>query len=219
MSNNHYSRREFLGTMLAGMALGSSCISKQQKDVPGGIPTRPLGHTGEQLSILCLGGWDVAVHKDKAVSIMHEAIDNGINFFDNCWEYHDGYAEEVMGKALNQNGYRNKVFLMTKVCGRSYEDAKQHLEDSLTRLQTDVIDLWQFHALKWEDDPRLIMDYENGAIRAALEAKKEGKIRYIGFTGHAQPDIHLEMLNYDFQWDAVQMPLNVLDAHYRSFSA
>ena len=217
MSNHHFSRREFLGTILAGLAAGSSCISKQQNNHPGGIPTRPLGHTGEQLSILCLGGWDVAVHKDKAVSIMHEAIDNGINFFDNCWEYHDGYAEEVMGEALHQNGYRDKVFLMTKVCGRNYKDAKQHLEDSLTRLKTDVIDLWQFHAIKWEDDPKLVMDRENGALRAALEAKKEGKIRYIGFTGHADPDIHLQMLDYDFQWDAVQIPLNVLDAHYRSF--
>jgi aryl-alcohol dehydrogenase-like predicted oxidoreductase len=217
MTRHQFSRREFLSTILAGLAVGSSCISKQQKNHPGGIPTRPLGNTGEHLSIICLGGWDIAVHENKAVSLMQEAVDNGINFFDNCWEYHDGHAEELMGKALKQNGYRDKVFLMTKVCGRTYEDAKKHLEDSLTRLQTDVIDLWQFHAIKWDDDPELIMDREKGALRAALEAQKEGKIRYIGFTGHADPDRHLEMLNYDFQWDAVQIPLNVLDAHYRSF--
>lgn len=217
MGTRNFSRRDFLSTVLAGLAVGSSCISRDQKSHSGGIPTRPLGDTGEHLSILCLGGWDVAVHKNKAVSIMHEAIDNGINFFDNCWEYHDGYAEEVMGKALKQDGHRGKVFLMTKVCGRTYDDAKKHLEDSLTRLQTDVIDLWQFHAIKWKDDPKLVMDPQNGALRAALEAKKEGKIRYIGFTGHADPARHLEMLDYDFEWDAVQIPLNVLDAHFMSF--
>lgn len=213
-----FTRREFLSTIMTGVALGNACNGQGQKQVTGLVPTRSLGNTGENLSIICIGGWDVAAKKDDklSVDIMHEAIDNGVNFFDNCWEYHQGYAEKVMGKALKE-GKREKVFLMTKVCGRTYEDAKQHLEDSLKRMQTDMIDLWQFHAIKWDDDPNLVMDREKGALKAALEAKKEGKIRYIGFTGHALPERHLEMLNTDFEWNAVQMPLNILDAHFMSF--
>jgi aryl-alcohol dehydrogenase-like predicted oxidoreductase len=122
-----------------------------------------------------------------------------------------------MGKALADGGRRQKVFLMTKVCGRDYATAKQHLEDSLRRLQTDVIDLWQFHATQWSDDADLVFDEEKGALKAALEARKAGKIRYIGFTGHKHPYYHLQMLKRPFDWDTVQMPLNVLDPHYRSF--
>ena len=182
------------------------------------IPRRPLGATGEELSIIGIGGWDVAAASSEAesIAIMHEAIDAGVNLFDNCWEYHDGYAEEVMGKAL-KGGRRDRVFLMTKGCGRTYDDARRHLDDSLRRFDTDRIDLWQFHAIKRDSDPGLIYDLESGAMRAAIEAREAGKIRYIGFTGHASPRYHLAMLDHDFAWDAVQMPTNVLDAHYDSF--
>lgn len=182
------------------------------------IPRRALGATGEELSIIGIGGWDVAAASSEAesIAIMHEAIDAGVNFFDNCWEYHEGYAEEVMGKAL-RGSRRDRVFLMTKGCGRTYEDAKQHLEDSLRRMQVEMIDLWQFHAIKRDTDPDLIFNLEGGAMRAALKAREEGKIRYIGFTGHASPRFHLAMLERDFPWAAVQMPTNVLDAHYDSF--
>ena len=182
------------------------------------IPRRPLGTTGEELSLIGIGGWDVAAasSEHESIAIMHEAIDAGVNLFDNCWEYHEGYAEEVMGKALKA-GRREKVFLMTKGCGRTYEDARRHLEDSLRRLDTNWIDLWQFHAVKRDSDPGLIFDPESGAMRAALEARDAGRIRYIGFTGHASPRFHLAMLEHEFAWDAVQMPTNVLDPHYDSF--
>ncbi len=218
MMSDYLNRREFLGTIMAGFAMGSGIISCQKKNT-GGIPTRPLGKTGEDLSIIGLGGWDIAddLSEKESISLMHKAIDEGINFFDNCWEYHNGYAEEVMGKALAGNSRREKVFLMTKVCGRSRETAMQHLEDSLSRLRTGHIDLWQFHAIRWEDDPGLIFDPDNGAMKAALEAQKSGKIRYIGFTGHQDPVFHLAMLEKEFEWDSVQMPTNVLDPHYHSF--
>lgn len=210
-------RREFLQTILAGLAMGKTMLLAQEPS-SAGLPTRPLGKTGERVSIICLGGWDIgAVRDDKeAIAIMHEAIDNGLTFFDNCWDYHNGRSEELMGKALSQNGYRDKVFLMTKVCGRDYKTARQHLEDSLRRMQTDRIDLWQFHGIQWDDDPDVIFS-ENGALRYALEAKKAGKVRYIGFTGHKHPRFHLAMLAKPFDWDAVQMPTNILDAHYESF--
>lgn len=213
-----YNRREFLKTSLASLALGSAMLACQ-KEVPGGIPTRPLGNTGEHISIIGIGGWDIGNvdDKDKAISIMHEAIDNGVTLFDNSWDYHRGGSEVVMGRALAEPSRRDQVFLMTKVCARDYAGAKKHLEDSLRRLQTDRIDLWQFHGIQWDDDPALIFDPENGAVKAALEAKQQGKIRYIGFTGHKHPKYHLAMLDQEFEWDNVQMPLNVLDAHYLSF--
>jgi len=215
---NTTSRREFLQTALAGLAMGGSVLAAEERG-PEGIPKRPLGKTGEKVSIIALGGWDIGAVKDpaEAVRIMHEAIDEGLTFFDNCWDYHQGGSEELMGKALADGGRRQKVFLMTKVCGRDYATAKQHLEDSLRRLRTDVIDLWQFHATQWSDDAELIFDQEKGALRAALEARKAGKVRYVGFTGHKHPYYHLEMLKRPFEWDTVQMPLNVLDPHYRSF--
>jgi aryl-alcohol dehydrogenase-like predicted oxidoreductase len=211
------SRRTFLQTALAGLAMGRVLLQAQQPG-PGGIPTRPLGHTGVRIPIIGLGGWNIGAVRDdnEAIAIMHEAIDEGLTFFDNAWEYHDGRSEELMGRALSSGGRRDKVFLMTKVCGRDYKTARQHLEDSLRRLRTDHIDLWQFHGIKWDDDPDLIFA-ENGALKCALEARKEGKIRFIGFTGHQHPRYHLAMLARDFQWDAVQMPLNLLDAHYQSF--
>lgn len=193
-------------------------LRAQQSD-PSGLPRRPLGRTGENVCIIGLGGWDIGNVKDhdEAVTIMHEAIDEGLTFFDNCWDYHDGHSEKIMGRALATGGRRDKVFLMSKVCARDYEGARKHLDDSLRRLKTDRIDLWQFHAIKWDDDPQLIFDEKSGALRAALEARKAGKVRYIGFTGHKDPRHHLAMLERDFDYDAVQMPLNVLDAHYRSF--
>ncbi|MFZ5831098.1 MAG: aldo/keto reductase [Planctomycetota bacterium] len=215
----HVSRREFLASAAAALAAAqsSSTLLAAQHDSPDGLPKRPLGTTGEQVTIICLGGWDIGTCEEaEAISIMHEAIDEGLTFFDNCWDYHKGGSEEKMGKALAQGSKRDKVFLMTKVCGRDYTTAKSNLEDSLRRLRTDRIDLWQFHGTQWDDDPELIFA-PDGALKAALEAKKEGKIRYIGFTGHKHPKYHLAMLEQDFAWDTVQMPLNILDAHYESF--
>ncbi len=181
----------------------------------GMVDTRVLGHTGEEVSIICIGGWDVAARGDEkeSISMLHEAIDHGATFMDNCWDYIQGKAEEVMGKAL-KGPWREKAFLMTKACGRTYDDAMSHLEDSLRRLQTDRIDLWQFHGIKRFSDPEIIWD---GALKAALDAKRDGKVRYIGFTGHASPRFHLKMLELDFAWDTVQMPISLLDAQYDSF--
>lgn len=211
------SRREFVHTVLAGLAMGKAMVQAQEPS-PAGIPTRPLGKTGQRVSIIALGGWDIgAVRDDKeAIAIMHEAVDNGLTFFDNCWDYHRGRSEELMGRAMAEGKYRDKVFLMTKVCGRDYKTARQNLEDSLRRLRTDYIDLWQFHGIKWDDDPELIFA-ENGALRCALEAHKEGKVRFIGFTGHQNPRFHLAMLQKPYDWATVQMPTNILDAHYESF--
>ncbi len=216
---NGTTRREFLRAAAAGLAVagaGAPVLAAQQ-DSPDGVPTRPLGNTGERVSIVGLGGWHIvgAGDPDEAVSIMHQAIDNGMTFFDNAWEYRDGKAEEWMGKALDTASRRDKVFLMTKVCARDYEGAKQQLDESLSRLNTDRIDLWQFHEINYMASPDFVFD--KGAIRAAVEAQKAGKIRYIGFTGHKDIDIHLKMLAKPFDWDAVQMPINILDAHYRSF--
>jgi predicted aldo/keto reductase-like oxidoreductase len=146
---------------------------------------------------------------------MHAAIDEGVNFFDNAWDYFDGAAEEVMGKALAMDGRRNKVFLMTKNCNRDYKGAMQCLDDSLRRLRTDHLDLWQFHELVYDNDPDWI--FEKGGIKAALEARKAGKVRFIGFTGHKDPRIHLKMLGKPHDWDTAQMPINIMDAQYRSF--
>ena len=215
-----FSRREFLKTTAASLAAAQcgSTVLAEQKDSPAGLPTRPLGNTGERVSIIGLGGWNIGTVKDKpeAVAIMHEAIDNGLTFFDNCWDYHEGGSEEIMGKALAAPGKRDKVFLMTKVCARDYQGAKKHLDDSLRRMQTDRLDLWQFHGIQWKDDPELIFG-KDGALKAALEAQKAGKVRFIGFTGHKDPDFHLSMLKQDYDWVTAQMPLNILDAHYRSF--
>lgn len=212
------SRRQFLKAAAASLAaaqVGCS-IFDAQKDEPGGLPTRPLGRTGERVTIVGMGGWNIGrPSESEAIAIMHEAIDNGMTFFDNCWDYHEGRSEEVMGKAL-AGGRRDRVFLMTKVCARDRKGAMQHLEDSLRRLKTDRLDLWQFHGIQWDDDAELIFS-EGGALEAALEAKKAGKVRHIGFTGHKDPDYHLGMLERPFEWETVQMPLNILDTHYRSF--
>jgi len=181
------------------------------------IPTRPLGKTGANVSIICLGGWHIgqpAIGDSEAERIMHAAIDHGVTFFDNAWDYHEGRSEEIMGKALATGGRRNKVFLMTKNCGRDAEHSRQHLEDSLRRLQTDVIDLWQFHEINYDNDPEWIV--ERGALAFALEAQKAGKIRYLGFTGHKAPHIFLKMLGKHDNWDTCQLPVNVCDYFYRS---
>jgi predicted aldo/keto reductase-like oxidoreductase len=182
-----------------------------------GLPGRMLGHTGIRVPIIGLGGWHIGTIKDEkeAIGIMHAAIDEGMTFFDNAWDYHSGYAEELMGKALAMDGRREKVFLMTKNCERDYAGSLKNLEDSLRRLKTDRIDLWQFHELVYDNDPDWI--FEKGAIKAALEAQQQGKVRFIGFTGHKDPRIHLKMLAKPHAWDTAQMPINVMDAHYRSF--
>src|SRR5581483_710900 len=153
---------------------------------------------------------------DEAVSIIHEALDAGINFFDNAWEYNQGRSEEWMGQALK--GRRDQAFLMTKVCthGRDKQVAMQQLEESLRRLQTDHLDLWQVHEVIYYNDPELHFA-KGGVIEALDEAKKQGKVRFVGFTGHKNPAIHLKMLSYDYPFDTVQMPLNCFDGTYRSF--
>ncbi|MGI6457466.1 MAG: aldo/keto reductase [bacterium] len=211
-----YTRREFLKTTsntLIVTSLAKSGWSVSEKE----MPQREFGKTGEKASLLGLGGHHIGQIRDdrESIALIREAIDLGVTFMDNAWEYHNGRSEELMGRAL-QDGYREKVFLMTKHHGRDRKTAMQHLEDSLRRLKTDVIDLWQFHEVVYDEDPRMIFA-KDGGIEAAEEAKKQGKVRYIGFTGHKNPDHFKAMLNYDFQWDAVQMPLNVLDAHFRSF--
>ena len=186
------------------------------------IPYRTLGRTGERVSAIGLGGWHLGLERvDEPLSlrIIRTAIDRGINFLDNCWDYNDGASETRVGKAL-RDGYRQKVFLMTKIDGRSYAEATRQLDQSLERLETDCIDLVQHHEILRYDDPHRIFD-EEGANRALVDAQRAGKIRYIGFTGHKDPHIHLYMLDvareHGFLFDTVQMPLNVMDAHYRSF--
>lgn len=215
---NQTDRREFLRAMVASVTaagLGSQVLAGQQTE-SSGIPTRPLGNTGERVSIVGIGGYHIGTPDEKqAIAIMHEAIDQGMTFFDNSWDYNAGRSEEYMGKALATGGRRDKVFLMTKVCARDYDGARSQLEDSLRRLQTDVIDLWQFHEINWAVDSEWI--YEQGALKFALEAQKAGKVRHIGFTGHKDPAFHLKILSTSYQWATVQMPINILDAQYRSF--
>jgi aryl-alcohol dehydrogenase-like predicted oxidoreductase len=186
------------------------------------IPYRVLGRTGERVSAIGLGGWHLALPKvdeKLAIRLVREAIDSGVNFMDNCWDYNDGASEKRMGKAL-RDGYRTKAFVMTKIDGRSKREATRQLDESLRRLQVDCIDLVQHHEILRYEDPHRIFDAE-GANAALVEARRAGKLRYIGFTGHKDPRIHLYMLEvareHDFTFDAVQMPLNVMDAHYRSF--
>jgi predicted aldo/keto reductase-like oxidoreductase len=217
MSEPNNNRREFLEQSLAaGAVLGLAALAEGADGSRTGLATRPLGKTGEKVSMLCLGGWHIGSVKSQkeAVNIMHTAVDNGMTFFDNAWDYHDGGSEEVMGKALAEEGYRKKVFLMTKNCGRDARTVQQHLDDSLKRLKTDVIDLMQFHEINYDNDPDWIVD--RGGLRVLLAAKKAGKIRYLGFTGHKDPRIHRKMLDVH-TWDTVQMPINICDWYYRSF--
>ncbi|RYX84723.1 aldo/keto reductase [bacterium] len=234
-------RRDFLGSAAVGAAafaasetLLSAAVAEaaplsatKMPPIPrtekrGDMPYRALGKTGEMVSLIGLGGFHIGKQSEEnaSIRIMHAAIDAGINFMDNCWDYHDGLSEIRMGKAL-AGGRRDKVFLMTKIDGRPKSVASRQIDESLARLKTDHVDLLQFHEiLRYEDPDRIFAP--DGAIHAALEAQKAGKVRYIGFTGHKNPNIHLEMYNvadaHGFHFDAVQHPVNVMDAHFRSFT-
>lgn len=211
-------RRDFLKTAAAASVV-TSLGAKLSSAASDSVPYRILGHTGEKVSIIGLGGYHLGSgDEQESIRIIRTGLDSGINFLDNCWDYNGGVSEERMGKAL-RDGYRQKAFLMTKVDGRTKKAANEQLEESLRRLQTDHIDLLQFHEVIRDTDPARI--FAEGGMEAALAAKKAGKIRYIGFTGHKSPDIHLKMLEtafaHNFTFDSVQMPLNVMDAHFDSF--
>jgi len=216
-------RREFLQQGSVGLAavglMGGAMFQDVGKN-EGGIPLRKFGRTDELVSLLCLGGHAATnphkLEERESLRLIQRGFDEGITFMDNCWDYHDGVAEERMGKALAAGGRRDKAFLMTKVCGRTAKEARSNLEESLKRLQTDRIDLWQFHEIVYDNDPDWVFA-QDGAIHTGLQALQAGKIRYLGFTGHKDPSIHLKMLAQDFDWSAVQLPLNVMDVHYRSF--
>jgi aryl-alcohol dehydrogenase-like predicted oxidoreductase len=179
---------------------------------------RPFGKTGVEVTAISLGGYHIGLLKDdnEAVRLARQAIDEGITFLDNAWEYHEGRSEELMGKAME--GRRDEVFLMTKVCthGRDRRLAMRQLEDSLRRLRTDYLDLWQVHEVVYDNEPELHFA-KGGVIEALEQARREGKVRFVGFTGHKSPEIHLKMLSYDYPFDACQMPLNCFDATFRSF--
>jgi aryl-alcohol dehydrogenase-like predicted oxidoreductase len=222
-------RRDFLqtaGLVGAGLALSESLLRAEpppqlplSNTGPDRIPRKPFGRTGDTVSVIGVGGYNLgdAPSLKEAIAIVHEAVDAGVNFFDNAWEYHDGKSEEWMGQALQ--GRRDKVFLMTKVCthGRGKDVALQQLDQSLKRLRTDHLDLWQVHECVYDNDPERHFA-KGGVIEALDEAKRAGKVRYVGFTGHKHPAIHLKMLSYNYPFDSVQMPLNPFDGTYRSFA-
>jgi predicted aldo/keto reductase-like oxidoreductase len=216
-----YTRRGFIAATAASslaVTLGSRTFATEPRN---GIPYRILGRTGEEISCIGIGGSHMGKPKDEAEStrIVRTALDGGLNFLDNSWDYNGGASETRMGKAL-KDGYRDKAFLMTKIDGRTKQSAAQQINESLQRLQTDRVDLMQFHEIiRMEDADRIFA--EGGALEAMLEAQKAGKVRYIGFTGHKSPDIHLHMLQvadaHQFTFHTVQMPLNVMDVHFNSF--
>ena len=204
--------------MAAGLFGSRLCADETRSN---GMIYRTLGRTGEKVSAIGLGGAHIGnpALESESIKLIRSAIDQGITFMDNSWDYHQGKSEVRMGKAL-RDGYREKVFLMTKIDGRSRQGAESQINESLQRLQTDHLDLLQFHEIIRMDDPDRIFA-AGGALEAVFEAKKAGKLRYIGFTGHKDPAIHLHMLElaakHQFHFDTVQMPLNVMDAHFRSF--
>jgi predicted aldo/keto reductase-like oxidoreductase len=210
---------------IAAAAQAVTALSEQRRPTEtrsGDMLYRTLGRSKEKISVIGLGGYHIGkpqLSEADGIKIIRSAIDRGITFMDNCWDYNNGNSEVRMGKAL-QDGYRQKVFLMTKIDGRTKREAARQMDESLKRLQTDHIDLLQHHEVIRPEDPDRIFG-EGGAQEAMLEARKAGKIRYIGFTGHKDPSIHLRMLETaaknHFHFDAVQMPLNVMDAHFRSF--
>ncbi|HEX3800758.1 MAG TPA: aldo/keto reductase [Verrucomicrobiae bacterium] len=224
------SRRNFLqtslvsaGAVLAGPFLRNATAAalaplEMITTGPDSIPRKPLGKTGEHISVIGIGGFHIGTMDSAkdAARLIHEAIDAGVNFCDNAWEYNDGKSERWMGEALR--GYRDKVFLMTKVCthGRDKKVAMHQLEQSLSRLKTDHLDLWQVHECVYYNDPERHFA-AGGVIEALDEAKRQGKVRFVGFTGHKNPSIHLKMLSYNYAFDTVQMPLNCFDATYKSF--
>ena len=213
-------RREFLEMGVAAtLVVGTEKMT--WADTKAEVARRALGRTGEKVSMVGLGGYHIGSQKDEqeSIRIIRTALDHGINFLDNCWDYNGGESEVRMGKAL-RDGYRQRAFVMTKIDGRTRKAAAQQIEESLRRLQTDHIDLLQFHEIIRMEDPERVFA-AGGGMEAVVEAQKAGKLRYIGFTGHKSPDIHLKMLEtadaHQFHFDAVQMPLNVMDAHYNSF--
>jgi predicted aldo/keto reductase-like oxidoreductase len=213
-------RRRFLQTA-AATTLMASLNRNDAHAASSEVPRRPLGRTGEKVSMVGLGGYHLGMQSDEqeSIRIIRSGLDSGINFLDNCWDYNNGQSEIRMGKAL-RDGYRQKAFLMTKIDGRTKQAAAQQIDESLRRLQTDHIDLLQFHEVIRDTDPDRIFA-KGGGMEAVLEAKQAGKVRFIGFTGHKSPDIHLKMLHTafanKFTFDTVQMPLNVMDAHFDSF--
>ena len=222
MEHSIVERRQFLEIATGASVLAGVPSFTSGAETKGQIPRRRLGHTGEMVSMVGLGGYHLVrpeLPEAESIRIVRAAIDNGLNFLDNCWDYNDGQSELRMGKAL-RDGYRQRAFLMTKIDGRDKKTGGRQIEESLRRLETDHIDLLQFHEIIRMTDPDHIFA-AGGAMEAALEAKKAGRIRYIGFTGHKSPDIHLKMLQtaaeHHFRFDSVQMPLNVMDAHYNSF--
>jgi uncharacterized protein len=217
-------RRDFLariGGLSAGVAVGAAggAESAQAQSASQGVPRRKFGRHPDMVSALGIGGHHLgsAASVQEATAIVHEAVDNGIAFCDNAWEYNDHRSEEWLGRAL-RGGYRDKVFLMTKVCthGRDAAVAMQQLEESLRRLGTDRLDLWQIHAVVYDNDPDLA--YRRGGVIEALDrAKRQGKVRYAGFSGHKDPRIHKRMIDLGYPWDSVQFPINAFDAQFRSF--
>ncbi len=217
-----FTRREFLSAMLSTSLLaGVAGAELWAAGTENGIPYRRLGRSGERVSVIGLGGWHLGIQSDEqeSVRIIRTALDSGINFLDNCWDYNNGDSEIRMGQAL-RDGYRHKAFLMTKIDGQTKQTAAAQIDESLRRLQTEHIDLLQFHEVIRMTDPQRIFA-PAGGMEAVLEAKKAGKVRYIGFTGHKNPAMHLNMLEtaatHQFDFDAVQMPLNAMDAHFESF--
>ena len=215
------SRRGLLGFAAASILLAHAEQQSPRLESRNGIPYRTLGRTKEKVSLIGLGGYHLGNQADpqESIRIIRTGLDEGVNFLDNCWDYNGGESEIRMGNAL-RDGYRRKAFLMSKIDGRTKAAAASQINESLRRLQTDRIDLLQFHEVIRDTDPDRIFA-EGGAMEAVLEARKAGKIRHIGFTGHKSPDIHLKMmttaLKHGFTFDAVQMPLNVMDAHFNSF--
>ncbi len=215
------SRREFLSSSVttgSGVILlgGLDAVNGESRGAAQGVPVRSFGRAKEQVGLLCVGGHHIGrPDEQEAIRIIRQAIDNGATFLDNAWCYHHGASEARMSKAL-RDGYRDKAFLMTKHHGRDKRTAMKHLEESLRRFQTDHIDLWQYHEIVYDADPDMIFA-PGGGIEAADLAKKQGKVRYVGFTGHKKPLLHLKMLSYGYPWDAVQMPLNPFDASFQSF--
>jgi predicted aldo/keto reductase-like oxidoreductase len=220
-ANSGISRRGFLGFAAASIFLTGAGQLASPPESRNAIPYRTLGRTKEKVSLVGLGGYHLGKQADaqESIRIIRTGLDEGINFLDNCWDYNGGESEIRMGNAL-RDGYRQKAFLMSKIDGRSKAAATSQIEESLRRLQTDHIDLLQFHEVIRDNDPDRIFA-DGGAMEAVLQAQKAGKIRFIGFTGHKSPDIHLKMLTtaakHSFMFDTVQMPLNVMDAHFDSF--
>lgn len=210
-------RRQFLAATAVGAATAALLPTHSATAaVEGDIPQRAFGKTGAEVSLLGLGGYHIGIQQEPAEShrLIRTAIDAGVNFLDNSIDYNEGQSEIRMGEAIK--GRRETVFVMTKHNFRDKKSALRDLEISLRRLQTDYLDLWQFHSIERPEDPDWIFT-EHGAIEAAEQAKKQGKVRFVGFTGHKNPEYHLKMLDKPYAWDALQMPLNVLDSHFRSF--